>query len=184
MLRSLVGSEMCIRDSPFASVVIRILSKSEPVTISVLPKNTVSPDERMTADAMPFCGRESANRNENWCAGETAGRPQPGSAAEHTINNAVVSLFMICSGITSAITGRRQVIFHFKTHGLRRSVCIALLSRDQCSPEETIDSSIVDDSGDDMKQARPKAKMPPHMAHGNIGSYPASGRFAFSSIRD
>ena len=35
--------------------------------------------------------------------------------------------------ITSAITGRRQVILHFKTHGLRRSVCIVLLSRVVCN---------------------------------------------------
>ena len=34
------------------------------------------------------------------------------------------------SRITSTITGRRQVILHFKTHGLRRSVCIVLLSRE------------------------------------------------------
>ena len=32
------------------------------------------------------------------------------------------------SRITSTITGRRQAILHFKTHGLRRSVCIVLLS--------------------------------------------------------
>ena len=32
--------------------------------------------------------------------------------------------------ITSTITGRRQVTLHFKTHGLRRSVCIVLLYRD------------------------------------------------------
>ena len=34
------------------------------------------------------------------------------------------------SVITSTITGRRQVTVHFKTHGLRRSVCIVLLCRD------------------------------------------------------
>ena len=34
------------------------------------------------------------------------------------------------SGITSGFTGPRQVILHFKTHGLRRSVCIVLLSRE------------------------------------------------------
>ena len=34
------------------------------------------------------------------------------------------------SVITSMITGRRQVILHFKTPGIRGSVCIMLLSSD------------------------------------------------------
>ena len=48
---------------------------------------------------------------------------QPSRPARHNVRSC-----NSCNHITSTITGRRQVILHFITHGLRRSACIVLLS--------------------------------------------------------